>query len=244
MVRMLLLTETSIVVLREVMKLFILLLHALRDRTHPDKYKFFCVSSPFGPFLALICSGLRPMFMFRPGLGDIAWQIVYDGLLQDVPQLALQLLFAKTVARNSLSWFQLCSQLLSAAGMSIMCLRTVNFCLWRRTKFRNVVLPEERRQSCQESNIVSHAWQVRDTPSHDQTQPLGLTFIPDGALPAPQPLSSTSQPDLHPVSLHDPSEIPKPSPPPCSGSPRVYHLLVSDELEVESVQNQQRISTG
>ena len=82
---MLLLTVTSIIVLREVVKLFILLFHALQGRELLDKHKFFCVSSPFAPFLLLICTGLRPMFMFRPGMADVAWQILYDGLLEDVP---------------------------------------------------------------------------------------------------------------------------------------------------------------
>ena len=139
--RVCLLTGTSIIVLREVVKLCILLFHALPGRKLPDKHKFFCVSSPFAPFLALICTGLRPMFMFRPGLADVVWQLVYDGLLEDVPQIVLQLVFLKHVARSGLSWFQLCSQLLSAAGMSVMCLRAINLCLWRRGKYQNLVLP-------------------------------------------------------------------------------------------------------
>ena len=96
------------------------------------------------------------MFMFRPGLADVAWQILYDGLLEDVPQFTMQLIFLKTISRTGSSWLQLCSQLLSAAGASVMCLRAIN--LGINIRSRRFVVPEENRQRTPPQPTSDRQW--------------------------------------------------------------------------------------
>ena len=122
--RSLLLIDTVLIAVKELIKVAVLLPYVCRGRVPPAALHFFCASSPLNMLLALGHRPLRVLFSRRPSFWDLALLLLADGLCEDIPQLVTQLLFVKLVSRTGLSFLQSLSLFLTALGLSVMILRS------------------------------------------------------------------------------------------------------------------------
>ena len=143
--RSLLIMDTVLIAVKELIKVAVLVPYVCRGRVPPVPLHFFCGTSPLNMLLALVYKPLRVMFTRRPSVCDLAGLLLADGLCEDVPQLVLQLLFVKAVSRTGLSVLQALSLFLTALGLSVMVLRSTFglFWRWRNTRYQ---LPKEAAQ--------------------------------------------------------------------------------------------------
>ena len=122
--RSLLLIDTVLIAVKELIKVAVLLPYVCRGRVPPAALHFFCASSPLNMLLALGHRPLRVLFSRRPSFWDLVLLLLADGLCEDIPQLVTQLLFVKLVSRTGLSFLQSLSLFLTALGLSVMILRS------------------------------------------------------------------------------------------------------------------------
>jgi hypothetical protein len=144
--RNLLVTSTAILAVKEVTKIVMTVYYVCRSRVPPAKHRHFCVTSCLSIPLTLAHRPLWAMFTHRPTPQDLLWQMVYDGLCEDVVQFVLQLLFVKCVSQTGLSVVQYLSLFTTVLGLCTVAFRAIGMYFQRRAS-TTTVTPTERPPS-------------------------------------------------------------------------------------------------
>ena len=123
--RLLLLLDIAVFGGKELLKVLGLCYYALRGEGPPERLQWFCATSPFTILLCPCFPSIRFLADRLPERRDLAWQAVYDLLLEDIPQLALQVVFLKVITPVGLTFvqfFSLFCTVLSLVGITCRCI--------------------------------------------------------------------------------------------------------------------------
>ena len=123
--RLLLLLDIAVFGGKELLKVLGLCYYALRGEGPPERLQWFCATSPFTILLCPCFPSIRFLADRLPERRDLAWQAVYDLLLEDIPQLALQVVFLKVITPVGLTFvqfFSLFCTALSLVGITCRCI--------------------------------------------------------------------------------------------------------------------------
>ena len=152
--RNLLVTSMAILAVKEVAKIAMTVYYVCRSRVPPAEHRHFCGTGCLSIPLTLAYRPLWAMFTHRPTPQDLLWQMVYDGLCEDVVQFVLQLLFVKCVSQTGLSVVQYLSLFTTVLGLCTVAIRAIAMYFQRRAS-TTTVSPTESLPSSPSALLAS-----------------------------------------------------------------------------------------
>ena len=133
--RLLLIIDIVVFGSKELLKVGCLCYFALRKVRPPERLQWFCATSPASVLLCYWCPSIRDLVDRQPTRRDLAWQIVYDLFLEDIPQLVLQVVFLKAITPVGLTTVEFLSMFFTGLSLlTITCRCTSKQMLYRVTR--------------------------------------------------------------------------------------------------------------
>ena len=157
--RLLLILDIAVFGGKELLKVLGLCYYALRGEGPPERLQWFCATSPFAILLCPCFPSIRFLADRLPERRDLAWQVVYDLLLEDIPQLALQVVFLKVITPVGLTFVEFLSMFFTILSLlSITCRCTSKQALYRVTSTVRRTLSVVSGPELVEPPIQFEAW--------------------------------------------------------------------------------------